>query len=829
VDEESPQFGHYELVRRLARGGMAEIYLATERGLQGLERQVALKRILPHMAESEDFVTMFMDEARIAARLAHPNIAHIYSFGEVDEVYYLAMEFVEGLTCAKLLKLVAPKPMSIPIALRVVADVCSALHYAHEMRDSDGHPLGLVHRDVNPQNVMVSLNGVAKLLDFGVARAATQSHATRVGQVKGKIGYIAPEVFRGLPIDRRADVFAAGTMLFELLSGRKLFRREIEAATIHAILNDHAPPLAGFEGTPEEVDPIIARATAKEPGDRYPTALAMQLDIEQLIARRANVATPFVVGQFVRESMDAVAKLEASEDGSFPPSSSSAVRAAGSGGSASSVSDSGLGSVSHPRAAEPAVQESASMRQASAVSAASAALRGYSVPPPPSSLGGFIVPPPAQPSTAPVPARGRIPSPPAPVADVVGLSIARDAVAAPAAADGLEGFDVTFDGWDLPPRVAVGAEPGLPATYEGHFGPPPGAPLPVPEPGEFEDAPTRVAPRPEGIGVDVDDATAQIDVSEAVEVHGQHRHLEAVGADERNDATRRTDVDRPVEAAEAHALAPGVSAPAADVADPTKKLDLGPTYDGDEPPRELLGAELTAEKLASRDLLVPAVPGPPPFADTSAAAPRDDLDDEPIALPRRSGFVILLALLFVFAVGVLVAVALILRSGAGPGSSADGTQASIGAPAAASIDAGARPSPPAEVSGAPPSSTRRGPDAGAVALNPAGIEAPGRTPLGSPPATGAHAATKTAPPAQPVRPPDGAAPRKAQNGQLFLHTSPYSTVRVGGRSLGTTPIVGASLPPGTHQLLLTDPAGKVHRRQVKIRSGAATKMSLKLR
>ncbi len=320
--EEAPKlFGQYELIRRIARGGMAEIYLATERGLQGLERQVALKRILPHMAESDDFVTMFMDEARIAARLAHPNIAHIYSFGEVDEVYYLAMEYVEGLTCSRLLKLAAPEPVSIPITLRVVADICAALHYAHEMHDTDGNPLGLVHRDVNPQNIMVSLNGVAKLLDFGVARAATQSHATRVGQVKGKIGYIAPEVFRGLMLDRRADVFAAGTMLFELLSGRKLFKREIEAATIHAILNDVPPELDGLKGTPTGVDAIIARSTAKDPEERYQTAHEMQQDIEQLLATQGIVATPFIVGKFVRECIDQVAREDAAEEeGSLQPS-----------------------------------------------------------------------------------------------------------------------------------------------------------------------------------------------------------------------------------------------------------------------------------------------------------------------------------------------------------------------------------------------------------------------------------------------------------------------------------------------------------------------------
>ena len=329
---------------------MAEVFLARERGLHGVERQVAIKRILPHMAEDDDFVTMFMDEARVAARLSHPNIVHIYSFGEVEGVYYLAMEFVDGLTCRQIVRRVAPEPPPAAIGLRVVADVCWALEYAHEARDSEGRPLGLVHRDVNPQNVMVSRNGVTKLLDFGVARASTQDHATRMGQLKGKVAYIAPEVFQSRQVDRRADLFAAGVLLWEVLAGRKLFKRSNEPATIHAVVSDDPPPLTGLTGIPTGVDRIIARATHKDPDRRYQGAVEMQQQLEQLIAESGLVASPFVVGPFVAKVMDKKSERDGSESDSFEPSSTTP--------SASSLSLPGLqddSQSSSPSFAPPAV------------------------------------------------------------------------------------------------------------------------------------------------------------------------------------------------------------------------------------------------------------------------------------------------------------------------------------------------------------------------------------------------------------------------------------------------------------------------------------------
>jgi serine/threonine-protein kinase len=300
-------FGRYRLVKRIAVGGMAEIYHAIEHGLEGVRRRVVLKRVLPERLESPDFVAMFLDEARVASQLSHPNIAHIYNFGEVEGVYFLAMEYVEGLTVSKLIQRTKPERIPIEVTLRIVSDVCAGLHHAHELVDDDGRSLGVVHRDVSPANVMVSCNGVAKIIDFGVARAASQVHSTGVDQLKGKLGYMAPEYLKREPIDRRVDVFALGAVLYEMVTGEALFKRESHGATVAAVLTD-GPPSVASARVPAMIDDIIRKAVEKNVEKRYATALEMQRDVEQLMSRRAMVVTPFTVGEFVsshfRETTD---------------------------------------------------------------------------------------------------------------------------------------------------------------------------------------------------------------------------------------------------------------------------------------------------------------------------------------------------------------------------------------------------------------------------------------------------------------------------------------------------------------------------------------------
>jgi serine/threonine protein kinase len=290
---------------------MAEIFLAMEHKIEGVKRQVVVKRVLPQMLESDDFVTMFNDEARLATRFSHPNVAHVYNFGEVQGIYFLAMEFVDGLTVSRLVRLMKDQRIPIPMTLRIMADACSGLHYAHEIKDDKDRCMGVVHRDVSPQNIMVSRTGVAKLLDFGVAHASTQVHHTAVGQLKGKLAYMSPEQFRGDGVDRRADVFAAGVVLYEMISGKPLFRRENEAATMHALIYEDPPSVAEF-GAPPELDEIIAKACAKDIEKRYQTSEDMQEAIEELAVATGQMVTGKMLGRFVEEGMAMVAEAKAS-------------------------------------------------------------------------------------------------------------------------------------------------------------------------------------------------------------------------------------------------------------------------------------------------------------------------------------------------------------------------------------------------------------------------------------------------------------------------------------------------------------------------------------
>jgi tRNA A-37 threonylcarbamoyl transferase component Bud32 len=225
----------YELVAEIAAGGMATVYLARLSGVGGFQRFVAIKRLHPHLANEREFVEMFLDEARLAAGIHHPNVVPIMEVGASERGYYIVMEYIEGDTLARLLARAASSAERLPpdISLRVVIDMLAGLHAAHELRDEMGQPTELVHRDVSPQNVLVGTDGIARITDFGVARASTRLSATRVGQLKGKIAYMAPEQAMGKSdVDRRADVFAAGIVLWEVLAGTRLFKAENEAGTL---------------------------------------------------------------------------------------------------------------------------------------------------------------------------------------------------------------------------------------------------------------------------------------------------------------------------------------------------------------------------------------------------------------------------------------------------------------------------------------------------------------------------------------------------------------------------------------------------------------------
>lgn len=246
----------YELMGEIASGGMATVFLARLTGVGGFQRMYAIKRLHPHLQHETGFVEMFLDEARLAAGIHHPNVVPILEVGASENAYYLVMEYIEGDTLARLLARAASKKTRLPVpqVLRIAMDTLSGLHAAHELRDDKGDLAGVVHRDVSPQNVLVGADGISRITDFGVARAASRLTATRVGQLKGKIAYMAPEQASGDDdLDRRADVFAAGIVFWEALAHRRLFKAKNEAATLSRVLHEPIPDL-------HEIAPHISRA-----------------------------------------------------------------------------------------------------------------------------------------------------------------------------------------------------------------------------------------------------------------------------------------------------------------------------------------------------------------------------------------------------------------------------------------------------------------------------------------------------------------------------------------------------------------------------------------
>ncbi|MBW1871179.1 MAG: TonB family protein [Deltaproteobacteria bacterium] len=293
------------MIRRLAVGGMAEVFLAVTTGEGGFKKHVAIKRILPHLSTENEFISMFLDEARTLAHFNHPNIVQIYELGRVKNAYFLAMEFVHGLTMFKILGLCAKKNRQLPldIAAKIVSDTCDALHYAHSFEDASGVPLELVHRDVSAQNVMLSVEGVVKVLDFGIAKAVGNISRTRPSFLKGKAMYMSPEqIEQKEEIDRRSDVFSLGIMLYVFSTHKRPFRGQTEFELMMSIVNDSAAdPRVHSPDIPEELVAIISRALNKDRSARYQTALDMRQDLEKFLFQRQAMIDNHVLSKFINE------------------------------------------------------------------------------------------------------------------------------------------------------------------------------------------------------------------------------------------------------------------------------------------------------------------------------------------------------------------------------------------------------------------------------------------------------------------------------------------------------------------------------------------------
>ena len=276
------RLGRYTLLRSLGAGGMAELFLARADGIEGFAKLVALKRILPHKASNERFVRMLLNEARLVAGLDHPNIAQVHDIGLEHGEYFFAMEYVHGQDLAHILHRAPHHRLHLENALHIAIGVCAGLHCAHSSRDASGRALDIVHRDVSPSNVLVSYQGAVKLVDFGVAKAATLVSETREGVIKGKYGYMSPEQCLGDALDRRSDVFAVGILLWEMTVGRRLYMFKGELASMQRIVYADAPRPSSYDPDyPPQLEHIVMRALARDLRQRYESAEQLQLDLEQ--------------------------------------------------------------------------------------------------------------------------------------------------------------------------------------------------------------------------------------------------------------------------------------------------------------------------------------------------------------------------------------------------------------------------------------------------------------------------------------------------------------------------------------------------------------------
>ncbi|MEW5739148.1 MAG: serine/threonine-protein kinase [Myxococcota bacterium] len=297
----SQTFGKYQLEKKLATGGMAEVWLAKQTGIEGFQRHVVIKRILPHLAEDPEFVQMFLNEAKIASRFNHPNIAQIYDLGEQGGTYFIAMEFIHGEDLGRVMRRAWSTGQWVArhIALRVIADTCGGLHYAHTRNDEQGQPLRVVHRDISPQNILISFDGAVKLVDFGIAKAADQVSMTKSGAIKGKFAYMAPEQAAGKPLDGRTDIFALGLVLYELITGVRPLKRDSELATLQAALECKIELPSNVAEVPPDLDEVVMRALTKAPDDRYRDAREFQKALEQYLLSTKELATSVEVSELM--------------------------------------------------------------------------------------------------------------------------------------------------------------------------------------------------------------------------------------------------------------------------------------------------------------------------------------------------------------------------------------------------------------------------------------------------------------------------------------------------------------------------------------------------
>lgn len=302
VSEKEERFGNYILIEKLGTGGMAEIYKAKMEGVEGFQKLVAIKKILPQFSHNKDFTTMFIDEAKVAAQLSHRNIVHIYDLGKIENSYFIAMEYMEGTDLRKVIHEAKEKneKIPIPIGLFIASQVASALDYAHNKKDPEGNPLNIVHRDVSPQNVLISKDGEIKICDFGIAKAASKASHTRAGSLKGKLQYMSPEQAWGKQVNSKSDIFSLGIVLYEMFTAKHLFEGDSELSILEKVRHPKFQPISKLvKDCPPELENIINKALKENEDERYPDANSMKKEIEEILSRYEPKVTEKTISEYL--------------------------------------------------------------------------------------------------------------------------------------------------------------------------------------------------------------------------------------------------------------------------------------------------------------------------------------------------------------------------------------------------------------------------------------------------------------------------------------------------------------------------------------------------
>src|SRR5262249_53561058 len=298
----------YRITERVAAGGMAEVFRGVAESMRGFKKNIAIKRILPSLTKNKKFVAMFLDEARLSLALQHANIVQVFDIGHSEDTYFIVMEYVDGVDLKGLMEWRRRINKRIPVAnvLHIVMEICKGLSYAHELLNPDtGKPLGIVHRDISPPNVLLSKQGEVKVVDFGLAKATSQIETTDPGVVKGKMSYLSPEAARGEEVDSRADIFAVGILLYEMLTGKRLFYGETDYQTVELVRNAKIPPLRPQNPQVEpELEDVVRKALARRVEDRYASALDLQDALAHYSYSRGLKVISRDIADLVRQCLD---------------------------------------------------------------------------------------------------------------------------------------------------------------------------------------------------------------------------------------------------------------------------------------------------------------------------------------------------------------------------------------------------------------------------------------------------------------------------------------------------------------------------------------------